>query len=549
MKHYNKIPRVFRAAATAATAVAVAAATLVGCTKVDDTLGQNLVPDNQELKAGFTVMGGVKDGKPNPKKYFETRLFQTDSILSSNISYGYFGMMQNDTIGLRTAGFLSQYVSYYTVKEGYFGYRPIFDSAQLMLSIKSYGGDTLEPQTFHVYEVIDNKYLTEKPIEPGASARDSNFFFTFDPQAAGIIADRPLFTFTFPDGKSTGPATTTITMIPTDEGRDFAMRLMLAKKGSKYENDYSIYSNDSIDYWVEEFKGLYIRPASNTVTKGGLYATALDASGFAIYGRNRVESDPTLIRDTLSMAYFFYDKYTKAGNVSVNSIKHDYSTATTTGDLRIDLENARESNESRTPTRYAVAEGMGGVVTELTFTEEFFDEMRSLYEGKTTESGTPFTSLGINQAKLMIYFPQSDYDWRQITQIDAMATQMDASLTRLGLYTDYKLLSGISDYYYIYEKQYSTELAYGGYINRSQGCYVMNITSYIQNLWNRYRKEADAARAEGRAVNLDKVEYRTVYLGPEAYSIFDPSFTVLQGMNDGENNAPIKLELTYTRVK
>jgi len=541
MKICNNIRLSLREAAAAAGILVLAA---TGCTKVDDTLGQNLTPSHQELKAGFTVLGGkLQNGEIDPKKYFATRLFQTDSILSSNIDYGYFGTIQNDTVGLRTAGFLTQYVSYYTVQEGYFGYRPIFDSVQLMLSIKSYGGDTLEPQKFNVYEITDNKYLTEKPIAEGASQRDSNFYFTFDPEAEGVISAEPLFSFEFPDGKSTGPATTSVTMTPTDAGRKLIERLMLVD--GKYKNDYTIYGNDSLDYWVEEFKGLYIRPANTAVAKGGMYATSLDASGFAIYGRNRVESDPTLIKDTLSMVYFFYDSYATAGNVSINTIKHDYTTATTTGALRIDLENAKETNKERPEAKYAIAEGMGGVVTEIAFTQDFFDALEALCSEKP---GEETYSLGINQAKMMIYFPQSDYDWRNITQIDAMAGQMDVSLSRLGLYTDYKRLSGISDYYYLYEQQYSTELAYGGYINRSQGCYVMNITSYIQNLWNRYLKEKEAARNENRAVDLDNIVNRKIYLGPEASGTFSSDFTVLQGLNDGENNAPIKLELTYTKV-
>lgn len=535
--------RTMRTAVVAAAGlVALAAA---GCTTVDDTLGQNLTPSHQELKAGFTVLSGrLKDGTPDPKKYFETRLFQSDSILSSNLDYGYLGTLQNDTLGRRTAGFLTQYVSYYTVEKGYFGYRPIFDSAQILLSIKNYGGDTLEPQTFDVYEVIDNKYLTEKPIETGKSERDSNFFFTFDPEAAGVVSSEPLFSFTFPDGKTTGPATTNVTMEPTEAGRRLIKRLMLIE--GKYKDDYTIYGNDSLDYWVEEFKGFYIRPRSNSaVAKGGLYATALDASGFSIYGRNRVESDPTLIKDTLSMVYFFRDSYSSAGNVSINTIRHDYSTATVTGALRIDPEKAKETNTARPETKYAIAEGMGGVVTEIAFTGDFFDALEQLCVENNAAGGR---SLGINQAKLMIYFPQSDYDWRNITQLDAMAGQMDASLSRLGLYTDYKRLSGISDYYYLYEQQYGTELAYGGYINRSQGCYVMNITSYIQNLWNRYRAEKEEAEAEHRKVDPDKIANRKIYLGPGASDTFDFDFTVLQALNDGDNNAPIKLELTYTVV-
>ncbi|MFQ7386475.1 MAG: hypothetical protein ACLRM8_00980 [Alistipes sp.] len=31
--------------------------TFAGCTKVDDTLGSNLVPDNQQMKVGYTTLG------------------------------------------------------------------------------------------------------------------------------------------------------------------------------------------------------------------------------------------------------------------------------------------------------------------------------------------------------------------------------------------------------------------------------------------------------------------------------------------------------------
>ena len=46
---------------------------------------------------------------------------------------------------------------------------------------------------------------------------------------------------------------------------------------------------------LELFLRLSIVPAVDQTTpnKGNIYATSLDASGFAIYGRNRLESDPT----------------------------------------------------------------------------------------------------------------------------------------------------------------------------------------------------------------------------------------------------------------
>lgn len=96
-------------------------------------------------------------------------MFQSDSLIGSNISYGYFGTCINDTLGERKAGFLSQMINYYKVDSGYFGYMPIFDSAQIMLKITGIGRDSLTEQTFAIYEITSNDYITKKPISAGKS--------------------------------------------------------------------------------------------------------------------------------------------------------------------------------------------------------------------------------------------------------------------------------------------------------------------------------------------------------------------------------------------
>ena len=158
------------------------------------------------MRAGYVQL--PRADELNPKKYVETRLFQTDSIVSSNITYGYMGSMLNDTLGHRSAGFLSQMVNYYKVDSGYFGYMPIFDSAQILLKVTSFGRDSVTEQSFAVYEVVSNKYLTEKPIAPNKSQRDSTFYLNFDPVAEGVYnPDEPLFTFTL-GGEGKYPSTT-----------------------------------------------------------------------------------------------------------------------------------------------------------------------------------------------------------------------------------------------------------------------------------------------------------------------------------------------------
>ena len=553
---FNNFRRMLLPVAALAAAIGL---TLGGCTKVDDTLGGNLIPDNQQMRAGYVQL--PRADELNPKKYVETRLFQTDSIVSSNITYGYMGSMLNDTLGHRSAGFLSQMVNYYKVDSGYFGYMPIFDSAQILLKVTSFGRDSVTEQSFAVYEVVSNKYLTEKPIAPNKSQRDSTFYLNFDPVAEGVYnPDEPLFTFTL-GGEGKYPSTTSaVTLEPTEAGKKYIRRLMLQE--GEYAGDYSIYSADSLKYWVEAFKGLYIAPnPEKPLTeygKGTIFATELTYSGLSVYGRNRVKDDPSLIKDTIGMVYYFYKDGAEFGSVSVNNVKHDYEEATIA--RRINIEEARETAENRPENPLVYVEGMGGVVTEMTFSPEFFAELEAEI-AKGNADGKNFKTLAFSQVRMSIYFNDSDYEWEKIADGTAgdilrMTDQMNAYPARLGMYTNYKTLTPISDYAYIYEQNYgsSVTLAYNGKINRSRGCYVMDITGYMQQLWNSYMEAKADAGGEVANIDWDKVKNRSVYIGPEAYGLYTTSFGVLQGMptqagTAEPNNAPIRFSMAYNLIK
>ena len=556
MKRFNNFRRMLLPVAALAAAIGL---TLGGCTKVDDTLGGNLIPDNQQMRAGYVQL--PRADELNPKKYVETRLFQTDSIVSSNITYGYMGSMLNDTLGHRSAGFLSQMVNYYKVDSGYFGYMPIFDSAQILLKVTSFGRDSVTEQSFAVYEVVSNKYLTEKPVESGKSERDTTFYLNFDPVAEGVYnPDEPLFTFTL-GGEGKYPSTTSaVTLEPTEAGKKYIRRLMLQE--GEYAGDYSIYSADSLKYWVEAFKGLYIAPnPEKPLTeygKGTIFATELTYSGLSVYGRNRVKDDPSLIKDTIGMVYYFYKDGAEFGSVSVNNVKHDYEEATIA--RRINIEEARETAENRPQNPLVYVEGLGGVVSEMTFSPEFFAELEAEI-AKGNADGKNFKTLAFSQVRMSIYFNDSDYEWEKIADGTAgdilrMTDQMNAYPARLGMYTNYKTLTPISDYAYIYEQNYgsSVTLAYNGKINRSRGCYVMDITGYMQQLWNSYMEAKADAGGEVANIDWDKVKNRSVYIGPEAYGLYTTSFGVLQGMptqagTAEPNNAPIRFSMAYNLIK
>ena len=162
--------------------------------------------------------------------------------------------------------------------------------------------------------------------------------------------------------------------------------------------------------------------------------------------------------------------------------------------------------------------------------DPFFDALEAeIVAGN--EGAQNFKTLAMTQVRMSIYFKGSNYDWTKLTDMPHMIGEMDKSQTRLGLYTNYKTLSAIPDYAYAYEQNYSTTLAYGGYINRSRGCYVMDITGYAQSLWNSYRSAKEELGADAPWDELkEKIKNRTIYLGPEAYSVYTTTYSVLQGM-------------------
>ena len=227
----------------------------------------------------------------------------------------------------------------------------------------------------------------------------------------------------------------------------------------------------------------------------------------------------------------------------MNTISHKYN------DQVIDIDQAKESNTDRLPDPRVFVEGMGGVVTEMTFTPEFFAELENVIAEENEKEGKDFKTLAFSQAKMSVYFTESEYNWEGLVFSPELIAEMNAFPSRLGLYTNFKTLTPISDYAYSYEQNYNTTLSYGGYINRSRGCYVMDITGYMQQLWNSYIKAKEAAGGVIDDIDWTKVTNRTVYIGPEAYSLYSSSFGVLQGMTDPVNKAPIRFNLAYNLIK
>lgn len=558
---------------------ALVALFVVGCSAdVNSELGYDIIPDHQKMEMRHLTFKGGKVIKFNSAasnenqsvydseegRFFRTSLYHTDSLLSSNISYGYIGVEYSDTFGMRSSALASSIIFMNSVdKETGFGYKPIFDTLSLILTISDYGVDTLTPVKYQIFE------LTKPLIGSVVNATDTTAYTNCDVSQA-YDESKPLFTFTFPDGKKTGPSTTSIDLTPVDMSRngqtwDFVRRLMLIPENYEtadwdgYARDVdSLYSDEKC--WQAAFHGIYIKPVLESVDKskhGAIYSFDLKSSGLQLQGRNRNPKDPTLIQDTIGANYYFYDEsiypYTDdygqyhegiegVENVSVNKVEHDY-TGSLIGNYKIaayDASGNKLPNSARDEVDVCFVEGMAGVATELYFTDEFLAQIQKAYQNE--EDGKKYRAIGVNQCRLYIYMKEASYVWADnMSNATVLTPLMDKYISRLGSYVGYSKLNCIADYDPVYETQAGTTLAYGGYLNRSRGCYEMDITGFMQRLCNYVNSLEKLEDYDESVVS------RTIYIGPEAVSPFTLKHTELQGSS--ADKSPIHLEMTYTMIK
>lgn len=535
-----------------ATLVVVAQA-LVGCTtEVDYTLGSEFVPTDQKMEMHRRVYEGGKvyiDNLEEELKMSTTRLYHTDSIKSSNLDYVYFGREHDDIYGTRRAGFMSQVLFGSKLDDEYgWGYRPIFDSMQMALYVNDFHGDTITKQRFNIYEIVSNDYID--------GHKDSIFYINFDPTK--YISKEPIFTFDFPDqergvyvGDMENPTAQYVTLQHTEATNEYISRLMFTTQEDLNKNDNygkdidKIYKQGNEEEFVRRIKGIYVEPAEGGTGDGAMFATDVENSALVLYARSRYKEDPTIIKDTTIMSYNFFinpNTYTvKAGNVSLSTVEHELTDA------------MKESIESGRDITIGYVDGMGGVVTELRFTDEFIQSLADIALSK------PNAVVSVNQARMSIYLEGSSYDYNDIDPLK-MADVMNNAMPRLGLYTRYggidakgNNIIAISDY--AFSKEGSLALDYDGNINRSLGCYTMDISTHIQSLM---MAAADNLMEDGKSVDFEKFNtnvnllgYRRIYIAPAADQLFGFNRQAICGGEDqviDATDASITLDLTYTIV-
>ena len=561
-------------------AISIAAIALFsGCTTSDDTLGFDLIPENQRMQIRFKsfyagrVYKDTFDKEQNKFvksseqcRSFRTTLYSTDSIVSSNLQVGYMGHERDleKIFGARQAGFASNFLFMSDIGDEGFGYLPIFDSMQLLLSVKDFVGDTTYVQTYEVFEL--NKSL----VEAMAGEKDTLAYINFDMEQI-YDSSKPLFTFQFPNqAKGVYTTSTAVTMDPVSLSADsptwdFVRRLMLVPDDTKswdgYADDTEVYTDD--EKWVETFNGLYIKPKGELASdkEGAMYKVDFLETGIYLLGRNRNPEDPKLIQDTTYMYYYFYDKYAKVGNHSINSIKHDYTGSKLAEySMTNDPAKSKEENQRlREDALVGYVSGMGGPMMEIHFTNDFLRELRNL----SVEEGYRYAA--INQAVMSVYTEGAQYNWMDLVP-ELITPLLDESVARMGLYLDFNTLTPIPDYDFTYEKSAGSELPFNGNLNRSRASYVMDISAYVQYLKNyvdylnpENNDSFDYETVYDSEENKNGGRYipRVVYMAPEAYNLYTFKQSKVLGMEkpsittevEALKYASIKIDLSYTMIK
>lgn len=327
--------------------IAVLVAVLFSCTKVDNQLGEDLIPDDEKMKVFVDTLYGVN-----------TYLMQPDSFATSGLTYGFLGSCVDSVFGKTSAAFCSQFMmSYFTSGEEMFGIAPVFDSLELRFTVNATAlGDTMKVQKFNVYEL--DTLLNY----------DSTYYADFDP--LNKIKDEVICSF-----ELTGlPSSEIVVKMDSPNGLKFAQRLMDTTGGC--------YTGDSL--FFNRFKGFCFMPDETSPQDAAVYRIAFSGIEMVLYTRNHTDESATAIKDTVQVYYSFDNTYYYTGRVS--SIKHDYS--------QTQIQNIGDTLETATPLDYGYIQSLGGVATFVRFTDEFVDELCAKVKD-------PYKSIVINKASLL----------------------------------------------------------------------------------------------------------------------------------------------------
>ncbi len=435
------------------------------CTEVNNVEGNSLIPQNQQLSIAQMEVTGI-----------DAYQAKVDSIPAVYHTYGYVGRTESPTFGKTQAMWVGQYAPvWFSVAELSFGDNPQVDSLVLYLTVNSsaYFGDTTVAQTFQLHEVKTRFH--------------SNSMYYTNRDISKDIDPEPLATFEY---KGHGNIRIPLT---SAKANDLATRL-LDTSGEVYHS-----GNDSL--FVNRFPGFCILPADNSNWNAAAIPIEPSSSTVGFFTHHALDAQT----DTAVSVVYAFDP-TTLPLVNFNLFQHDYS----------GTELAGVTSNDTLPTSNTVSlgyiQGAGGVSTYLRFTEEFIQALKDKIQD-------PYRLMLVNGAYL------------QIGIHNPTPETLDQAFNRVGSYANYSSFTPITDYEYTDElNTYNPiTLPYGGYLNRTQNGYSLNITRFVQTL-----------------VDAKEVKSRTFMLAPAFEELYGQDGVILEVGPTAENPTPLTVTITYT---
>lgn len=396
---------------------------------------------------------------------------QCDSIPTNGFKYPYIGSVVDPLFGGTDFSFVTTYIPGYFKNDSIWGDEPKIDSVFLEFIADNRFGDSLQTLNISVKELIN-------PL-PYPKQADSVYYSNFDIKP--YLSDRELISFTMP-----GPSYRKRVRVDNS----FAERFL--------DTTGQIFVFDSL--FIKKYPGLYFESETFNTT-GIVYTMETITSTIRIYyhNKNKPKADTTSVD-------FLLQNTSNNLNEQFTLIKHNYNLA----DPIVGINPASINKDEAQKKIYIQA--FSGVMGRIEFPKERIDAI--INDAK--EKG--FSTIAVNNArvKFNVNVPS--------------VVNLDTALTRLGIMVDYETKKLIKDYYPYDEKENNPSAPdFDGYLNRALNCYTMDITGYVQSLFN------------GNKDPKYSLELSTAFG-------FDETFkgVVLDGGGVGTSG---QVEITYTMLK
>lgn len=447
---------------------------VIGCTNVDNFFGNEFIPPSQDMDTYIDSSMRVR-----------TSIIKMDSMPGRISGIARIGSEIDPMVGRTTVGFFSTYLPRpFNNNDSLFGVNPVLDSMKLFLTFTSHLGDTVQGVRVSLYEVKDTVFRYAQ-----------TYYMNMNPELYYDSSVPPIAEFEV-HGQNRFSA-----KLPSS----FFNKFLASPPTNEADKKINPYYNDSI--FVSQFKGLYFRATPITSGEGQITKVDIDdgSSSLMLYYHN---SNPSKF-DTTYQEYILYNSkalYT----IGTQVVSHDYSFA----NQSLGGVNPATINDTTFEAKTVYVQGLNGLGVRVVLDASQLTKIKQM----AAEKG--FSSVAVHKAVLK---------WRTKEQ---SALNYDRSFSQLGLYYSMFGLDFIADYDPIrdVDLENNNTSPLGGYLNRSTGYYVQDITSTIQKM------------ISGKVTRNALEMYP--FAGPSYYS---PARTILEG-SKSDMMVP-QIIITYTLLR